>query len=232
MVSFTRLGIAIVAGSLWIGAEARAQIVLDSFQLSTGSVVATAGFPQSTFTPVTIDGSPASRRLSVAATDSADVQSNINGDGDWGANVIGIGIGTGTGEITLDYTLLDLDLGPNVFLEVTIRDLIADSSPPLLNVSLTNSSAGITLTGATALTSTVTGYNVFFDVRTLSGYSPAFLNGVNEVELVISGPPTFSFGVSAVQFTPVPEPSVALLLGAAALGALLLRRRIPTEGEV
>jgi hypothetical protein len=225
MKQFTKLGIALLAGSLWGAAEARAQILIDSFIVPSGVLEATAGNPQTTSTPVTIGTSSASRRLSVAATDSAGGRSSINDVGNWTSNASG----SGSAEITLNYSSFDLSLGTNYFFTITVESVVA-SPMPLLDVSIKNSSAGITLTGDTALTNTVTGYSVFFDVRTLSGYSPAFLNGVDEVELVISGPAFFSVTTTSLQFLPVPEPSAALLV-TAALGALMLRRRLLYQGN-
>lgn len=222
MGKFKRLGIVMVAGGLWIGAEAHAQILIDTFSVPANRVEASAGSPQSVFTPVTIEGSPASRRLSVAADGSAVGESNINGLGNWGANVSGVGYT----EFTLEYSLLNLNLGTNYLLELTVDKVIA-TSMPRLDVSLTNTSAGITLSGQTTLTNTVTSYFVPFDVRTLTGYSSAFLTGVSKIELAVSGTGIISFGATSLQFVPVPEPS-ALWLLASALGLLLLRRRMRT----
>lgn len=211
-----------IAGSLIGLPSAHSQITIDNFFVTTSLLQATPGNPVDEDSTLTIAGSPAGRRLTASAAGGFSLDTQVDGVS-W--IVDGGGTAPGSANAQMEYASTSLNLGTNYFFEVAL-DRVAGS--PVLGVILQNTGQSITLTSGVELTPTTNGYSVFFDVRSLTGYNAAFLNGVDDITVLLGdSDQDFFADATLIQFSPVPEPStVGLLAGGAGLLWLAVRRRV------
>lgn len=204
---------------------AGAQIVVDPFFVPTSLLEATPGNPVFEDSPLVIGSFNAGRRLTASAQGLFVIDTEING-----TNLIVDGgrsnpndPNQGSADIILDYEGFSLNLGSNVFFEFQVNEVIGT---PILGLILTNTSVGSILSAGASLTPTNSGYSIFIDIRTLNNFTPAFLNGIDEIQVLIGDTNEEFFVVGQlIQFSPVPEPSTAALLAVAGVWLFACRRR-------
>ncbi len=211
-----------MAGSFLGLPSAYSQITIDNFFVTTSLLQATPGNPVDEDSILSIAGFPASRRLSASAAGGFNLDTEVDGIS-W--IVDGGGTVPGSANAQMEYLSSPLTLGTNYFFEVAV-DRVAGS--PVLGVILQNTGQSITLTSGVELTPTTNGYSVFFDVRSLPGYDAAFLNGVDDITVLVGdNGEEFFADATLIQFSPVPEPStVGLLAAGAGLLWMVGRRRV------
>jgi hypothetical protein len=197
-----------------------AQIVIDTFFVETSLVSASGGNSSFEDSVVEIDGGNATRRLTASATGSFAMDTESIGTA---LVVDGGGTVPGTANAELEYLGYSLNLGENFFFEINVDRVVGT---PTLGIFLTNTTANITLTTGAELLASTNGYSVFFDVRQLSGYTSAFLNGVDDITVFFGdGDQDFFVEADYIQFSPVPEPSTLAMLGLGVLGWMARRSR-------
>lgn len=201
-------------------APANGQIVIDPFFVSTSLLQATPGNPASTLSSIVINSSNAQRQLSASAAGTFTLDTEVSGSG---LIVDAGGSGTGSADVILDYLGFSLNLGSNVFFEFQVDKVLGT---PTLGLILTNSSLNTSLSAGAQLPATNSGYSIFIDLQSLSGFSPAFLNGVDEIQVLI-GAANQDFFVEGqlIQFSAVPEPHTAALVLLGGAWAFTRRRR-------
>lgn len=210
----------VAAALLGLATAARAQIQIDTFFNATGLLQATAGNPSFEPTPLTIDGFNATRLLTANAAGTFSLDTEIDGTS-W--IIDGSGPGTGSANAEVEYLGFDLNLGTNYYLEFAVNRVIGT---PILGVILNNNAAGLQLAAGAQLTPTTNGYSVFLDVRDMAGYTTNFLNGLDDIQILVGAADQPLFVDAAfIQFSPVPEPSTWALLAATGGLALFAARR-------
>lgn len=219
---------AVFAALILAGATvpAPAQITIDNFFVPTSLLQATPGNPVDEVSSLTIGSFNAARRITAEAVGGFNLDTGVDGTG-W--IIDGGGTSPGSASALAEYVGFSLNLGTNYFLEFAVDRVFG---APVLGLILQSSSSMNTLSAGATLTTTTNGYSVFFDLRTLGGYSEAFLNGVNDIEILVGGADQDFFVEAAyVQFSPVPEPGTWALL-AAGTGVLLVARCLRRRASV
>jgi hypothetical protein len=216
-----RIIILTVVVSFGLPAGVHAQITIDTFFNTTSLLTATNDGSVFEDTPMVIDGDPSTRRVTASVGGTFSLATQVIGTG-W--VIDGSGPGAGSANAEAEYLGFTLNLGTNYFFEFAVNQVF---NTPVLGVILQNTSQSLTLSTGVPLTPTTNGYSVFIDVRTLAGYTPAFLDGVNDISVLVgAGDQDFFVEAANIQFSPVPEPSTwALFAAAAGLTAVVARRR-------
>lgn len=209
-------------------APTRAQILVDAFQVNTAAVATNGTQTNSTTSNVTINGSPATRLLSAQTVGSGNILTTQVLESTWIA-FPDLGGDSGSATAALEYSGFSLDLGSNTLFEITFGQILG---PATLGIVLQNTGQNLTLSGQQSLSGSnfPNSYTATFDLTTLPGYSPAFLAGVDRINVSVAfdqlGEPTQTVATN-IQFAPpaaIPEPSaMALFFGGAALLAVWRR---------
>lgn len=226
MKSLSHRVFAMVLVSVFVSREGAA-IIIDDFSVVSG-LVQSAG-PSSQTQTVSIDAQNASRTLLAngnAVTAKAAIQST--------GSVLNIALEPAPSETLIvqsNYTGFTADISSDPFFQISLNGATQSF---LIGMTFRSSTATSSLASVlpVSATSLATVYEV--DLRQLNNFTPAFLNGLNEIEFAVesiqSGPMSVEIGL--LEFSPtstVPEPQswpmvAALAALATAVGAR--RRRV------
>lgn len=213
------LGAAFSVLVLW-PTGAAAQILIDGFLDDTVEV--SAPNPPDSVVTFNIDGTSIDRQISVEAGGDFSIVSQVLD----GVFVVDAGgTGSGSANVQIEYLGFLFDIGTNTFFQFSTDRVIGT---PELGLILTDNVYG-QISGAILL-SPVTTTTVFsLDITGFSGYVPGFGSSLNGITVFIGAANAEFFAeANSFEFSPVPEPSSAILILAAL--PLLLGRRFRRVG--
>lgn len=157
------------------------QLIIDEFLVETIEITATNGQTNSVTSDINIEEQSSSRQITVEATDDFFISSEVTG------NVLltdGTNHTSGSGNMQVDYFDFILNLGDHHHFEMEFSKIVDTVD---IVVELLNTSASTTLSHVGSVTGNETPGLFSFDITEQDGYTPAFLDGLNSITIVMGG---------------------------------------------
>ncbi len=165
-----------------------------------------------------VGGFSANRDAVVEAVAGTDIQLAITN-----GSASGVTLGSGQVLASLFYTGFQLNAPEQKFLRL---DFAQTENLDMLAVAIDSTKGNLNIADMLAVPDSGTPFSYYIDLTQFSGFTPEFMNGVNELAIVFGSSQSGSFyTVDEIAFTSVPEPATWMLLVPAVVAAAAFARR-------